>query len=84
MNAILITSIILVSLAAIFIFQDVAVMELRFLFWTLSMSGALLIFLLLSVGTILGWLIRGSFSRRKNVSVHRAPHLRRYRALEVR
>jgi lipopolysaccharide assembly protein A len=66
MNAKLIIGIILAGLAAIFIIQNVTVVDMRFLFWTLSMSRALLMFLILSVGIILGWLLHGSFSRRKS------------------
>lgn len=66
MNNKLIAIVILAGLAAIFILQNVAVMELRILFWTLSMSGALLMLLILSVGIVLGWLLHGSFSRRKS------------------
>ena len=66
MKAKLITSIILAGLAVVFIIQNVAVVELRFFFWKLSMSGALLMFLILLVGTILGWLLRGTFSRRRS------------------
>jgi uncharacterized integral membrane protein len=65
MNAKLITSIILAGLAAISIFQNAGMVEMKFLFWTLSMSGALLMFLILSAGIFLGWLLHGSFSRRK-------------------
>ncbi|MCF8050066.1 MAG: LapA family protein [Desulfobacterales bacterium] len=65
MNAKLIFGMILAGLAVVFVIQNVAVMELRFLFWTLSMSGALLMFLILSVGIFLGWLLHGSFRRRK-------------------
>ena len=61
----LIIGAILAGLMLIFIIQNVAVMNLRFLFWTLSMSGALLMLLILSVGVILGWLLHGSFRRRK-------------------
>jgi hypothetical protein len=43
-------------------------MELRFLFWTLSMSGALLMFLILSAGIFLGWLLQSSFKRRKGIA----------------
>jgi uncharacterized integral membrane protein len=57
---------ILAGLVLLFIVQNVAVMNLRFLFWTLSMSGALLMLLVLAVGVILGWLLHGSFGRRKN------------------
>jgi lipopolysaccharide assembly protein A len=72
MNARLIIGIILAGLAAIFIIQNVTVVDMRFLFWTLSMSRALLMFLILSVGIILGWLLHGSFSRRK-----RSAHVKR-------
>ncbi len=68
MKAKLVTSIILAGLTIVFIIQNVAVMDLRFIFWTLSMSGALLMFLILSVGVILGWLVHGSFSRRKGIT----------------
>jgi uncharacterized integral membrane protein len=66
MNAKLIASLILAGLAVVFIIQNVAVVELKFLFWTLSMPGTLLIFIILSVGTILGWLLRGIFRRRQS------------------
>jgi putative membrane protein len=66
MNAKLITSIILAGLAAIFIFQNAAMVELKFLFWTLPASMALTMFLILSSGIITGWLLRGAFRRRKS------------------
>jgi uncharacterized integral membrane protein len=68
MNAKLITGIILAALALLFIIQNVTVMELRFLFWTLSMSRSLFMFLILSVGIILGWLLHGFFTRRKSIT----------------
>jgi len=55
----------LAGLVLVFIIQNVAVMNLRLLFWTLSMSGALLMLLILSVGVILGWLLHSGFIRRK-------------------
>ncbi|RJQ77485.1 MAG: LapA family protein [Desulfobacteraceae bacterium] len=66
MNVKLIIGTILAGLAVVFIVQNVTVMDLRFLFWKLSMSRALLMFLILSVGIILGWLLHGSFNRRKS------------------
>jgi uncharacterized integral membrane protein len=54
------------GLLLVFIVQNVTVMDLRFLFWTLSMSGALLMLLILSVGVILGWLLHSGFGRRKS------------------
>jgi uncharacterized integral membrane protein len=66
MKAKLIISIILAGLAVIFIFQNVAGVEFRFFFWTLSMSMAMAMFLIFSLGIITGWLLRGTFSRRKS------------------
>ncbi len=66
MNAKLTFGMILAGLAVVFIIQNVAVMELRFLFWTLSMSGALLMFLILSAGIFLGWLLHAGFKRRQH------------------
>ncbi|MBN1781225.1 LapA family protein [bacterium] len=60
-------SIILVSFALIFIIQNFAVIDIRFLFWTLSVSSALLMFSLLLTGLILGWSLHGySMHRSKN------------------
>jgi hypothetical protein len=39
--------------------------ELKFLFWTLPASMTLTMFLICSSGIITGWLLRGTFSRRK-------------------
>jgi putative membrane protein len=66
MNAKLIAGIALAGLAIVFIIQNVAVVELSFLFWTLSMSMALAMFLVFSLGIIAGWLLRGNFSKRKS------------------
>jgi uncharacterized integral membrane protein len=68
MNAKLIFGVILAGLAVVFIIQNVAVMELRFLFWTLSMSGALLMFLILSAGIVLGWLLHGSLKKKNGIA----------------
>ena len=66
MNYKLIVGTILIGLAVVFTIQNVTVTDLRFLFWTLTMSRAVLMFLILSVGIILGWLLHGSFIRRKS------------------
>ncbi len=65
MNAKLILGLILVGSAATFIIQNIAVMELRFLFWTVSISSALIIVLILTIGIFLGLLLNSSFSKRK-------------------
>jgi putative membrane protein len=69
MNVKLILGIILASMAAVFIIQNARSVDLTFLFWTLSMSRALLMFLILSLGFILGWLLHGSFRRMKTINL---------------
>ncbi|RPI50448.1 MAG: LapA family protein [Deltaproteobacteria bacterium] len=61
MNYKLIFTLVLVGLMVIFIVQNVAVMEIRFLFWKASMSRSLMIFLVLAVGIITGWVLRSYF-----------------------
>ncbi len=56
----------LAGLVLVFTIQNVTVMNLRFLFWTLSIPGALLMLLILSVGVILGWLLNSAFGRRQS------------------
>jgi putative membrane protein len=53
---------ILAILGVVFTAQNVTVVEIRFLFWRLELSRALLILFLLLVGFTSGWLGRGAFS----------------------
>ena len=64
-NAKLILGAVLIGLALVFTLQNTQVVEVRFLFWKLSMSQVLLIFLLLASGALLGWLA-GSASRHRS------------------
>lgn len=50
-------SLMLAGLTVLFIVQNVAVVEVRFLFWSLSMSLSLFVFLLFAIGVIAGWLL---------------------------
>lgn len=50
-------SVVLIGLVMVFTLQNTAVVEVHFLLWTLSMSLVLLIFGLLLVGVLLGWLL---------------------------
>jgi uncharacterized integral membrane protein len=45
----------LASMAALFIAQNVVVVEISFLYWRASMSSALLILFSLMTGFVLGW-----------------------------
>jgi len=59
MNMKLVLSLIMAGLVVLFIVQNVTVVEVRFLFWTLSMSRALLMFFILAIGIVIGWSIPG-------------------------
>ena len=65
MNLKLTLILILSSLAVVFIAQNVAVVEIGFLFWRASMSSALLIFFTLTTGFLLGWFLRSYLLYRK-------------------
>jgi putative membrane protein len=69
MNYKLIISLVIAGMAVLFIIQNVTVVDMKFLFWTLSMSRALLMSLILSVGIILGWLLHSYFKRSKTVGM---------------
>ena len=64
-NIRLILVIILVSFVVVFIVQNVAAVEVSFLFWSISMSRSLLIFFTLIIGLIIGWFLHGYLSYRK-------------------
>jgi uncharacterized integral membrane protein len=57
MHAKLIFVLILTGFAVLFILQNVAAVEIQFLFWSIQMSRALLMFLLLTIGIVIGWLL---------------------------
>lgn len=63
----LITGAVLVLLVLVFVFQNTDVVDLRFLFWTVSMSRVLLAMLFLIVGLILGWILCGLVQQRRRV-----------------
>jgi uncharacterized integral membrane protein len=48
-----------------FTLQNAEVVELRFLVWTLSLSRALLIFFVIVMGIVLGWILNSWTYRRK-------------------
>jgi len=52
-------------LLVIFIVQNVAVMDIKFLFWKMSMSRSLMMFFLVIIGIAIGWFWKGVAVRRK-------------------
>ncbi len=65
MNYKLILMLILAGLAVLFIIQNVAVVEIQFLFWSIQMSRSLLMFLLLAIGITIGWFLHGYLKHKK-------------------
>lgn len=49
----------LIGVIILFTVQNYEVVELQFMFWKLEMSRALLLFMVLTVGVAIGWLLRG-------------------------
>lgn len=48
---------------ALFLIQNVADVEIQFLFWSVSMRRATLVLLVLGVGVIIGWVLHGIHAR---------------------
>jgi len=65
MSSRLVLLLILAALTIVFIVQNVSVIEIRFLFWSVSMSGALLVFLFIATGTVIGWMLSSFDNHRK-------------------
>lgn len=66
MNYKMITVLILSGLVVLFIVQNVTVVEIKFLFWSIQMSRSLLIFILLAIGFVIGWFMHGHLKRKKS------------------
>lgn len=66
MNIRLILVLVITGITVVFITQNVSVVEVTFLFWSISMSRALLIFFTLAIGFILGWFLHGYLAYRKS------------------
>jgi len=54
----------LLLLVVIFIMQNATVVDIQFLFWKISMSRSLMIFFVLAIGIIIGWITAGHFQRK--------------------
>jgi uncharacterized integral membrane protein len=58
--------VVLISLAAVFTYQNTTVMQLNFLFWSVSMSVCLMLLIVLITGIIIGLLLSVFTARRKS------------------
>lgn len=54
----------LLLLVLVFIIQNAAVVDIRFLFWKVSMSRSLMVFFVLCIGIIIGWIGAGYLHRK--------------------
>jgi uncharacterized integral membrane protein len=52
------------GLLLIFVIQNTAPVEIRLFFWTFALSRALMFFFLVSIGIVIGWLLRGRLGNR--------------------
>lgn len=67
MNLKLLLSLTLIGLAVLFVVQNVAIVEIQFLVWSISLSRAILIFGVLAVGIIIGWLLHSYSSHKEKI-----------------
>ena len=58
-------ALVLAGLVVLFVLQNAAVVQVRYLFWTVELSRSLLIFLVLALGILIGWLLRAHLARRR-------------------
>jgi uncharacterized integral membrane protein len=59
-----IISLVLAALTILFILQNIAVININFLFWTFFISRSVLIFVVLLIGIAIGLLLRSSSERK--------------------
>jgi putative membrane protein len=64
----LILTIICVGLVVVFVVQNVAVVEIKFLIWSIEMSRALLYFLIFVLGLLSGWFLNAHVKQSKKRS----------------
>ncbi|MHC4843713.1 MAG: LapA family protein [Planctomycetota bacterium] len=69
MNYKLILILILACLAVLFIIQNVEIVQISFLVWSIQMSLSLLMFFLVASGIIIGWFLNSVFKHRKGKTI---------------
>jgi uncharacterized integral membrane protein len=58
-------------IAIIFIVQNIQTVDVTFLAWTLTMSRALMLLIILGIGFVLGWAVCGIGQRRRRLEKER-------------
>lgn len=64
-NLKLTVGLLLAAIIVLFTLQNIEIVELRLLLWKISMPRALMIFLVLVVGIVLGWILSELKRQRK-------------------
>jgi len=64
MNYKLISVMVLAIVVVLFVVQNTEVVEIRFLFWKMAMSRALVMLFVLIIGVAAGWLLHGHVKRK--------------------
>lgn len=60
------TSLVLIVLATIFLIQNTQIVQISVIFWSISMSAAIMVVTLLVVGILIGWFLNGYLSNKKS------------------
>jgi uncharacterized integral membrane protein len=60
--------VVITCLVVLFIMQNTTAVSIHYLVWTLSMNGALLFFIILMLGIVVGWLMHTFVIFRKKTS----------------
>ena len=58
----------LIIMAVIFIVQNSAMVEVKIVFWTITISRILLMFIILILGIVIGFLLRSYIRHRRTVN----------------
>lgn len=66
MNTKLTVGLVLLLLVVIFIVQNAVAVDINFLFWKISMSRSLMIFFVLAIGFVIGFITAGHLHKKKN------------------
>lgn len=53
------------GLVVIFTVQNIATVEVGFLFWSITLPKAIVLFLMFAAGSVFGWIFRGGRNRKR-------------------
>ena len=61
----LVLSLVVTAFIVLFPLQNTTIVEIKFLFWSLSMSRSLMIVVFVALGVAIGWMLRSNVSFKK-------------------